>query len=418
MTPKTSLLLAALMTAGLFSCERLDDDPDKHIADKNPEYIELQEVVEIMSLLPISREQMDEVHDAVSSSSENGYDEEYTMANLFALPGSGVGDKAVRSGAEYANPLRDLISDAVRELLEDGSKTRTDNKELNVLRTLDRIGADAFLDALARSDMQIYWPFSEEWDGEQMPVMTFDPEDGSETNIGYRLVKGDDGFRQLEEVMVDEEMAKECPVWVVNRNDDADYTSLEMLRRRDPDWGEGGGNIIVRPGSSSMSTKASEGKIRSLLLKNFTMKRNYDTWFAGASEFFVKMGAVEDFTASTEAELRLYSPSITDFMIVVKRGQMGETLPFNAILVSELTDQLTHCAMMITEDDGGTITKWDCQAFVRIASKSYGIEISLPFNSRDDIVWRGQLATKWFENNSNVAGHFGDVDLTFEVLEN
>ena len=417
MKQKTCLLLAALV-AGLCSCERLDDNPDDHIIDTDPEYIELQEVVEIMSLLPISRDQMDEVHNAVSSSSGNGYDEEYTMANLFALPGSGVGDKAVRSGMIYENPMRDLIACAVKNLLEDGSKTRADNNELNVLRTLDRIGADAFLDALARSDMQIYWPFSEDWDGEQMPVMTFDPEDGSETNIGYRLVKDDDGFRHLEEVVVDEEMAKRRPVWVINRNDDAGYTSLEMLRRQDPDWGEGGGNIIVKPVSSSEKTKASEGKVRSLLLKDFTMKRNYDTWFAGASEFFVKMGSVEDFTASTEAELRLYSPSITDFMIVVKRGQEGKTLPFNAILVSELTDQLTHCAMMITEDDGGTITKWDCTAFVRIASKSYGIEISLPFNSRDDIVWRGQLSTKWFENNSNVAGHFGDVDLTFEVLEN
>ena len=417
MKQKTYLLLAALV-AGLCSCERLDDNPDDHIIDKDPEYIELQEVVEIMSLLPISREQMDEVHNAVSSSSGNGYDEEYTMANLFALPGSGVGDKAVRSGMIYENPMRELIAGAVKNLLEDGSKTRADNNELNVLRTLDRIGADAFLDALARSDMQIYWPFSEDWDGEQMPVMTFDPEDGSETNIGYRLVKDDDGFRHLEEVVVDEEMAKRCPVWIINRNDDAGYTPLEMLRRQDPDWGEGGGNIIVKPGLSFEKTKASEGKVRSLLLKDFTMKRNYDTWFAGASEFFVKMGSVEDFTASTEAELRLYSPSITDFMIVVKRGQEGKTLPFNAILVSELTDQLTHCAMMITEDDGGTITKWDCTAFVRIASKSYGIEISLPFNSRDDIVWRGQLSTKWFENNSNVAGHFGDVDLTFEVLEN
>lgn len=417
---QTPYLLPAglVMALTVCSCERLDDNPDDHIIDKDPEYIELQEVVEIMSLLPISREQMDEVHNAVSSSSGNGYDEEYTMANLFALPGAGVGNKAVRSGTTYENPMRDLIAGAVRNLLEDGSKTRADNNELNVLRTLDRIGADAFLDALARSDMQIYWPFSEDWDGEQMPVMTFDPEDGSETNIGYRLVKDDDGFRHLEEVVVDEEMAKRCPVWIINRNDDAGYTPLEMLRRQDPDWGEGGGNIIVKPVSSSEKTKASEGKVRSLLLKDFTMKRNYDTWFAGASEFFVKMGSVEDFTASTEAELRLYSPSITDFMIVVKRGQEGKTLPFNAILVSELTDQLTHCAMMITEDDGGTITKWDCTAFVRIASKSYGIEISLPFNSRDDIVWRGQLSTKWFENNSNVAGHFGDVDLTFEVLEN
>lgn len=409
---------AAFLTACLCSCERLDDDPDRHIVDKNPEFIELQELVEILSLLPVTQQQLDEVHQAVSSSSGNGYDEEYTMANLFALPGSGVGDKAVRSGTTYENPMRDLIVGTVKDLLENGSRTRADNKELNVLRTLDRIGADAFLDALARSDMQIYWPFSEEWDGNQMPIMTFDPEDGSDTNIGYRLVCDDDGFRRVEEVMVDEEMARRCPVWVVNRNDDAEFTSLEMLRREDPEWGEGGGSIIVRPAGTASLTKSGNADVCSLLLKNFTMKRNYDTWFAGASEFFVKLGAVEDFTASTEAELRLYNPSVTDFMIVVKRGQVGIPQPFNAILVSELTDQLTHCALMITEDDGGTITKWDCTAFVRIASKSYGIEISLPFNSRDDIVWRGQLSTKWFENNSNVAGHFGDVDLTFEVLEN
>ena len=412
MKQKTYLLSAVVVMAGLCACERLDNNQDKHITDKNPEYIELQEVVEILSLLPISRDQLDEVHNAVCSSSLNGYDEEYTMGNLFAMPGAGVGDQMLRSGNMYETPMRDLISDVVRGLTEGGSHTRTENKELDVLRTLERIGADAFLDALARSDMQIYWPFSEDWDGVQMPVMTFDPEDGSETNIGYRLVQDDDGFRQLEEVVVDEEMAKRCPVWVINRNDDAGYTSLEMLRRQDPDWGEGGGNIIVKPAD----TRAGDKKLRTLLLKDFTMKRNYDTWFAGASEFFVKMGSVEDFTASTEAELRLYSPSITDFMIVVKRGQEGKTLPFNAILVSELTDQLTHCAMMITEDDGGTITKWDCTAFVRIASKSYGIEISLPYNSRDDIVWRGQLATTWFENNNNVTGHFGDVDLTFEVL--
>ena len=413
MKQKTYLLSAVVVMAGLCACERLDNNQDKHITDKNPEYIELQEVVEILSLLPISRDQLDEVHNAVCSSSLNGYDEEYTMGNLFAMPGAGVGDQMLRSGNMYETPMRDLISDVVRGLTEGGSHTRTENKELDVLRTLERIGADAFLDALARSDMQIYWPFSEDWDGVQMPVMTFDPEDGSETNIGYRLVQDDDGFRQLEEVVVDEEMAKRCPVWVINRNDDAGYTSLEMLRRQDPDWGEGGGNIIVKPAD----TRAGDKKLRTLLLKDFTMKRNYDTWFAGASEFFVKMGSVEDFTASTEAELRLYSPSITDFMIVVKRGQEGKTLPFNAILVSELTDQLTHCAMMITEDDGGTITKWDCTAFVRIASKSYGIEISLPYNSRDDIVWRGQLASSWFEKNNNQTAHFGDVDLTFEVVE-
>ena len=412
------LLLAILIMAGLCSCERLDNDPDKHIADSDPEYVELNELVEILTLLPISQQQLNEVHSAVSSSSENGYDEEYMMSDMFKSPGSGVGDKDMKSGEVYDVPMRNLISEAVITLSDKGSKTRSEHGTLNVLQTLDRIGPDAFLDALERSDMQIYWPFSEEWDGKQMPIMTYDPEDGAETNIGYRLVMDDDGSRYVEEVLVDEAMAKESPVWVVNRNDDAAYTSLEMLRREDPDWGEGGGSIIVKPGKSQKTQATEKSRLRTLLLRDFTMKRHYDTWFAGASEFFVKLGSVEDFTASTEAELRLYSPSVTDFMIVVKRNQLGRPQAFNAVLISEFTDQLTHCAFMITEDDGGTITKWDCTAFVRVESKSYGIEVSLPFNSRDDIVWRGQLSSTWFEKNDNVTGHFGDVDLTFELLEN
>ena len=147
------------------------------------------------------------------------------------------------------------------------------------------------------------------------------------------------------------------------------------------------------------------------------MNRSYDSWFAGASEFFVKTGSLDDFTASTEAELRLFNPMVTDFMIVVKRNQVGKPQPFNAVLVSDWNPQMTHCAFMMTEDDGGTRTDWKCTALVRIASKSYGIEINLPFNSRDDVVWRGHLTSRWIEANSNLVGHFGDVDLTFEVME-
>ena len=156
---------------------------------------------------------------------------------------------------------------------------------------------------------------------------------------------------------------------------------------------------------------------KALILKDFKMKQNYDCWFAGGSEFFVKIGSVQDFTASTEAELKLYNPKITDFMVVVKRSQEGETIPLNAMLISDWTEQMTHCAFMIIEDDGGTWTDWKCTALVRIASKSYGIEINLPVKSWDDIVWRGRIAWNWLEANAGKVGHFGDVDLTFEIQE-
>lgn len=401
------LTIVAVLPVFLFwqSCEVVDNDPDRHVADSV--YVGLDEVARILAAVPMSSVHLDEVYSAVNSSSDNGYDEEYTMRDLFLNPGAGVGDPHSKAGGAAAGSLRDLIADYVRE--------NAVTKALHDSRAAD-VEPEDFLDALTDSDIQIYWPFSRSWDGKSMPVMTFDPEDGSEINIGYRIMTDDNGFRHVEKVMVDEEMARNVPVWVVNRNSDADYTTLEMLRRENPEWGEGGGNIIVRPNSAAPPTKT-KTPVRTLILKDFTMKRNYDSWFAGASEFFVKTGSVEDFTAATEAELRLYAPTVTDFMVVVKRSQMGSPVPFNAVLVSDWTGQMTHCAFMITEDDGGTRTEWQCTALVRIESKSYGVELKLPFNSRDDIVWRGQLSSRWLEANSNLVGHFGDVDLTFEIVE-
>lgn len=401
------LAVSAALLVSALSCEVLDNDPGKHVSGQDRLPVSLEDVAGILSSIPLQVSQVSEVHDAVCSSSGNGYDEEYTMDRIFASPGSGVGDPLTKGGDEYEVPLRELIENYVRTMTRAGGN---DGLEL---------GPDEFLGALTESDIQIYWPFSGNWDGDSMPIITFDPEDGSEKNIGYKLYYDDDGARRVETVVVDEALAMREPVWVVNRNSDAGHTTLELLRRDDPEWGEGGGTIIVKPSGAGVPvrTGASSGEFKSLILKDFTMKRNYDPWFAGASEFFVRTGAVEDFCASTEAEMRLYTPTVTDFMIVVKRSQVGIPQPFNAVLVSEWTEQMTHCAFMITEDDGGTWTDWNCTALVRVASKSYGIEIKLPFRSRDDIVWRGQLAHKWLETNSNVVGHFGDVDLTFEVVE-
>ena len=408
------LYLAGLMTA---SCEILDDDIDKHASDRAA--VPLSEVAQVLANIPLGADQMGEVFGAVSSSVDNGYDEEYMMYDLFGTPGAGVGDDRItKSKAPVLSgiPLRDMIADYVRTQAPTKSESGIDDPS-------------EWLEGLAESDIQIYWPFSEAWDGEELPVITFDPEDDSEVNIGYRIIKDSEGFRRIEEVLVDEAVAMKTPVWVVNRNTDAGYTTLEMLRREDPDWGEGGGSIIVGPGTGDNSkaachsrsgsggeTKAA-GAIRSLILKDFTMNRNYDSWFAGASEFFVKVGAFEDFTATTEAELRLFTPTITDFLIVVKRNQKGIPVPFNAMVFSEWTDLVESFAFMIVEDDGGTIKDWNCTALVRVESKSYGIELKIPFRSYDDVVWRGTLGRKWFEASTNTVGHFGDVDLTFEVIE-
>ena len=437
----------------LTACENVMDEIPLSATpetEKHSTSITLSETARLLSRLPIGIGQMDEVRDAVAASIDNGFDEEYMLSDLFAAPGSGVGDRRLaeettgRSGVpvptggrtkaggekEYARPLKDLIRTAltkeqeekVRALSRESGGTKGEEGEVGVEVQEDVAGAvEERIRRLCDGGVQIYWPYSENWDGESLPVITFDPGDGLDTNIGWRLTPAGS---LAEEVTVDETMARNGCVWVINSNEDSELLPLSYLRKTDPTWGlpDHGTLVVGAPGVPRGTWGTPEGtkaatKSKTLLLKKFTAKRHFDNWFCGGSELFIKIGKVEDFKAKTEAEMQLYKPSITDVMVAVKRKDIGKELDFNALLVSEWTDQLSMCAFLITEDDGGTLTQWNCNAVVKINSKSFGFEISIPINSKDDIVWRGQLSGKYINATANLTGHFGDVDLVFEVVE-
>ena len=384
---KYKTLLAAFCAVSLFGCEEVLLTPVDEQEDLREPAVLLEDVARVLSLVPLGEEQLGEVYDAARASATNGYDEEYRMQELFSEPGCGVGDAGGTRADTYGRPLRELLREAVHS-----TKASTGLED-----------PDAWLDALSASDIQIYWPFSEQWNGDARPVITFDPGGDATQNEGY-VVEADG---TVTKVLVTEQMAREQPVWVVNHNSDADYKTLEMLRREDPDWGHGGGGLVVTKG---------ETELRTLVLRSFKSRRNFDSWLAGASEIWVKMAKVENFTASTEAELRLYDPSITDFMIVVRRGQLGEEILLNTVLVSEWTQQLSNCGLMIVEDDGGTQTSWKCSAVVKFKSQSSGLEVDLPFRTRDDIIWRGSVTRSYVERNSGKPVNLGDVEVVMELI--
>ena len=144
------------------------------------------------------------------------------------------------------------------------------------------------------------------------------------------------------------------------------------------------------------------------------MLRNYDNWLEGGSEFIIKCGSVNGFKASKEEDLAKYSPSVTDCMVVVKRKQLGLTLPLGVVLLTDFTEQMENIAFLITEDDGGTVTQWKCEAMVKYNSKSYGFNLDIPYRSKDDIVWRGQLSRDYLTGGRYTYSRLGDVEVTFE----
>lgn len=367
------LTLAAGLAAAV-SCTGLQGGPDRVPGGA----VSRSDVAGILASLPLGSEHLDEVYEAVSSSSGNGYDEEYMMSDLFGAPGRGVGDPQTKAPLPYSTPLRDLFVEYL------GSRPTK----------ASGLDAEGFINAVTESGMQIYWPYSEDWDGKSFPVITFDPGDGSKSNVGYEISFDSEGERVLNEVVVDEEMAMRRPVWVINTNDDSTLTP-------------------VCKAASSQTKAGSSGT--QLILKNFTMLRNFDSWFGGASEFLVKCGAVDGFKATKDEELKLYTPSVTDFMIAVKRKQLGLQIPLDAVLLTDLTDQMETVAFMIVEDDGGTTTSWKCEASVKYNSKSYGFELNIPYKDKDDIVWRGQLSTSYFDRYLPTVGRFGDVKVSFTL---
>ncbi|MBR0174322.1 MAG: hypothetical protein IJQ22_02300, partial [Bacteroidales bacterium] len=330
------------------------------------------------------------VHCAVSASASNGYDEEYMMLDLLTIPGAGVGDdrtKAVKASAAYSVPIKSLIEEYFAKKTSASTKSGASDVQ-------------RYLDDLRDSGMQIYWPYSEEWDGETLPLVTFDPGNGAESNYAYVISPGADGYEVADSVFVDETVARERPVWVINLNDDCGSIPLSSLISAKSWWNDEEDEDV--------------GKYN-LYIKDFTMLRQYDPWFAGASEFHVWCGGVNGFYASTEEQLKNYTPSVTDFVVVVKRSEVGKKKRFNAVLVTDFSDQLDKLAFLIVEDDGGTRTNWKCSASVKIKSKTYGFDIDIPFRTSDDVVWRGQLGATYFAKGKSIEGRFGDVKLSFAL---
>ena len=390
--------LAAVTALLSSSCDRVDrpdfSKPEPITVNGSVSDLSAESVARMLSRLPLTITQVREVFDGVGASASNGYDEEYPFSNLISKPGTGVGDELLqtRSVTEYPEPLRDLFSSASDEI----PATR----------------AGSFLDALSDSGLQIYWPYSEDWDGKSMPVVTFNPAEAAtgpavglqeDSNVGFLREQLPNGSWIVKEVVVDEEYARNHPVWVVNRNEDAMYLTPQMVEALYPER------------ASDVSTRTSSD-FKTLVLKEFKAHRNYDSWFAGASEFFVKCGALNGFTAKTEEELKLYSPSVTDMMINVRRKYVGTTLRFNTIVVSEWTPQLEECVFLMIEDDGGKQTSWKASGLVKIKSRSYGFEVDIPFRRNDDLVWRGKLSSNYFEKYNGKPNRFGDVSVTFSFL--
>lgn len=159
--------------------------------------VENSTVAQLLASIEIDQAIMNEVKIGIDRSVNYGLDEEYRFADMLSPSNS----KLCRMG--NTSSLIQKMSDKISHSLLKSSISSSD-----------------FFEYLSQNDIQIYWPYSEDWDGETLPVITFNPENGNEDwNYGYKQVKEADGTISIDTVIVDEVYVTENPVWIINRNE-------------------------------------------------------------------------------------------------------------------------------------------------------------------------------------------------------
>ncbi len=190
---KITVLFAVIIS--LFSACSNDEPTPPQLPDDNYEYSvdSLKDVAFALVKLQPTIEMCKEVHAATQKAISLGLDETYYFVEML-----GKGEQITKS------------SEIKREIL---SKLATLPEDNNIKQLFDQMSENNSV----LQKYQIYWPYSENWDGKEMPTITFKSKESplipQEENIGY-LIKGE----EVEDVLVNEEYAKTHPVWIINTN--------------------------------------------------------------------------------------------------------------------------------------------------------------------------------------------------------
>lgn len=296
-----------IMAIAFSSCEKdyvTDVTQNEQFAEKNiRESIgtsDLSSIASILSHISINNDICKEVHEAVSSATDNGLDESYYFQEILK---EGNNKIATRSG----NPssLGTLIKNYFAN---------------PITRSAD---ADAInLDLLAKSDIQIYWPYSEDWDGKTLPAITYAPEDeDQEWNYAYKK-NGD----KIDTIIVNEEYMEKNPVWIINKSDisyeDLPNFSLKQNVKN---------NVLFLSKTNENKnidnlpyiTRATGEPVYTVYLGQFMAEKQYDKIWSGGSEFAIQMGAIENMQIESIEQLKSANPQVTYLRITRSRKDIN-----------------------------------------------------------------------------------------------
>lgn len=168
--------------------------PDQELKTKSVENIvELSTIVQLLASTEIDQAVMDEVKAGVERSLKYGLDEEYRFADMF-------------------KPSLSKLHRSSNSSLLIKKMTDTFNLQKKIMKT--EMSSFDFFHYLSDNDIQIYWPFSKNWDGHTRPILLCAVD--SNKSLKFRLEL--DGSIVSDTITTTDEFLKNNTVWIVSIN--------------------------------------------------------------------------------------------------------------------------------------------------------------------------------------------------------
>lgn len=323
----TSALICAALCIILFSCNKDDYDglstKDDFCSSALKVASDYKEIVDLMSQIDLDNEVCRDVFYTVSQSVDFGLDEELLFRELW--------DTETKVSSSSNSSLKAKIE----EYFQNTPKT----KAISLIE-----------DELKYSNVSIYWPYSEDWDGKTLPTITCPPEDLSQSwNYGYRTIESNEGV-VIDTVIVDENYSMEYPVWIIK---DSKYDYSDLPDFLNGEWIQNGTAYISekRTSPSKVATKAeSDTPMYMWKMVSMQVSKQYDKVFwNGGSEFKI---------AASFPTAAGYAGSTNTFNITFTRKQIRTSTPkeFDETLNYNWTENQITNGLAIWEVNGKKAT--------------------------------------------------------------
>jgi hypothetical protein len=369
---KSKIFIFLFVIYFTFSCSDEADNLADNIGNqdypvmKSSEEANFKFITEFLSDIVNNDDIVKEVKSGIETSLLYGLDEELRFREILR-----PNDNKLRSAS------KSLLAEKLEEAFGNIRITKSTTEALN---------GDELETFMLNDNVQIYWPYSERWDGKEIPFVTYASTDDDVTDImAYRKIVNPDGTSQVESRMVNEAYAKEHPVWVINKNE-LDYDEL-------PDFKAGefekNGRLFVSdllPDARNEKTLRAGTPVVVFYLGTLKVTIQHDSWIAGGSEF--------EFTNAQPL-----APGYTTTKNIILRETRTRNSIDNGVtggvwkaLNTDWTEAQVQNALKVVETDGGGTKNWYFSLGVKIGQNKYDINASIPFGNNDDEIYAQILA--------------------------